>query len=438
VKETSSHLTPFLVSTQGSGRATAYSEQPKIISANGKTHVAWLDAGSEGFRVRVRTLDQATGEWSSTITVGEAQDNHGGPGLTIDSQGHLHIIFYPHHEQFRHRRSTRPHDISEWEPEIRFGEALSFPTVVCTPDDKLILTARRGAERQEPDSDLHVAPFTQELWEKPVAGDWRYMSTLIVSRVVDYAQFATALAWGPDHRTLHLNCRIYERLSSKENTALTTIGYLVSPDAGKTWTKSDGTPVTLPVTGDNIEAIAKGDPDNGINLCSGPLSVDPFGTPYLIYNSDHGETSPLILASLDSHAGWNRRDLTPYLPKAWRNHRCILGMGGGITFSDSGQSSIIAALVKLPNEESSYVLAKEWGHGNTEIVRLWSEDGMQSFQSEIITPNATRAHWLPNIERSTAHHQVPDIPGIIFTKGEAGGGLHDLALGNEVWWHPKN
>ncbi len=433
MKETPSHPTPFLVSSEGSGRATAYSEQPKIITANGKTYIAWLDAGSEGFRVRVRTLDQTTGKWSATVTVGEAQDNHGGPGLTIDSQGHLHIIFYPHHEQFRHRRSTRPHDVSAWEPEIRFGQALSFPTVVCTPDDTLILTARRG----DPDNDPQVNPFTQELWEKPADGEWRYLNTLIASRVVEYAQFATALAWGPDHRTLHLNCRIYERLSSKENTALTTVGYLVSPDAGKTWTKSDGTPVTLPVTGDNIDVIAKGELDNGINLSSGPLAVDPSGKPWIVYTSDRGETSSLILASPNGHAKWNQRDLTPYLPKDWRNHRCILGMGGGITFSRSGHASIITALVKLSDGESSNNLAKEWGHSNTEIVRLWSEDGMETFQSEIITPDSTRAHWLPNIERTTGHNQVPDIPGIIFTKGEAGSGLHDLALGNEVWWHPQ-
>ena len=85
---------PFLLSSEGSGRATAYLESPKIISFEGKTHVAWLDSPTEGFRIRIRTLDQKTGVWSKTYTVGVAQDNHGGPALTIDGEGYLHIVYY--------------------------------------------------------------------------------------------------------------------------------------------------------------------------------------------------------------------------------------------------------------------------------------------------------------------------------------------------------
>src|SRR3954471_14400715 len=88
----------FLLSSSGSGRATGYAEASKIVTLGDRTHVAWLDATREGFRVRIRTLDQKTGTWSATATVGEAQDNHGGPGLTADSKGFLHLIYGPHHE----------------------------------------------------------------------------------------------------------------------------------------------------------------------------------------------------------------------------------------------------------------------------------------------------------------------------------------------------
>ena len=75
-----------LLSKQGCGRASGYAEANKIISAKGKTHVAWIDSPSEGFRVRIVTLNHATGMWSPTYTVGQAKDNHGGPALTIDSE----------------------------------------------------------------------------------------------------------------------------------------------------------------------------------------------------------------------------------------------------------------------------------------------------------------------------------------------------------------
>ena len=92
--------TPFLLSSSGSGRATAYIESNKIISHQGKTHVTWLDTPNEGFRIKARTLDQASGAWSEEVTVGEAIDNHGGPALTIDREGYLHIVYFSHHHPF--------------------------------------------------------------------------------------------------------------------------------------------------------------------------------------------------------------------------------------------------------------------------------------------------------------------------------------------------
>ena len=74
-----------LLSSQGCGRATAYHKTNKIVTLGGKTHVAWLDSISLGFRVRVRTLDHAGGEWSPTFTVGEEQVPRGKNLLLIDA-----------------------------------------------------------------------------------------------------------------------------------------------------------------------------------------------------------------------------------------------------------------------------------------------------------------------------------------------------------------
>ena len=93
--------------------------------------------------MRVRTLDRRTGDWSPTATVGEAYDNHGGPALTIDSSGFLHIVYYPHHHAMRYRKSKRPNDASEWGEEVLIGEGLTYPTFVCGQDDTLYLSGRR-------------------------------------------------------------------------------------------------------------------------------------------------------------------------------------------------------------------------------------------------------------------------------------------------------
>ena len=105
--------TPFILSETGSGRATAYIESSKVITCQGKTHVAWLDTPPEGFRIKTRSRDNETGAWSDTVTVGEAVDNHGGPAMTIDAEGYLHIVYFSHHHPFRYHRSVRPNEASE-------------------------------------------------------------------------------------------------------------------------------------------------------------------------------------------------------------------------------------------------------------------------------------------------------------------------------------
>ncbi|MBK8857217.1 MAG: BNR-4 repeat-containing protein [Opitutaceae bacterium] len=223
----------FLLSEEGCGRATAYHESSKIITSQGRTHVTWLDTPAEGFRVKVRTLEHATGQWSPGYTIGDAADNHGGPALTIDGQGYLHVIYYSHHHPFRYRRSVRPNDASEWGPVEEFGLHLTLPAVVCAADGTLILTARRSYDDK---------PWELELWNKPPGGKWTRRGPVLSSRHPGYVQFAASMAWAPDHQRLFLSYRIYEMpgYDNKNTDAITQVGCITSPDAGQTWTKLNG------------------------------------------------------------------------------------------------------------------------------------------------------------------------------------------------------
>ena len=134
-----------LLSAHGCGRATAYPQENKIVTLDDRVHVAWLDSVADGFRVRIRTLDRASGTWSATHTIGEAYDNHGGPALVCDSQGYLHVAYYPHHHAIRYRRSLRPNDASAWTDEELIGDGYSYPKLAVGRDDELLLSCRRTA-----------------------------------------------------------------------------------------------------------------------------------------------------------------------------------------------------------------------------------------------------------------------------------------------------
>jgi hypothetical protein len=408
----------FLLSEQGCGRATGYAEANKIVTVGDRTHVAWLDSPAEGFRVCVRTLNRKTGEWSPTYTVGEAHDNHGGPALTVDREGYLHIVYFPHHHPFRHRRSKRPNDASEWGEVVQFGEKLTYPTLVCGPDNTLYFTARRSFKEK---------PWEVELWTKKPGKDWMRSGAILRSRHKGYAHFQESLAWGPDHRTLHLCCRFHENSDKNAYGRLQTVAYMKSDDFGKTWRRSDGTEIQTPASADDIEFLTKGGVDREVGLRAGCMAVDPkTGLPHLVYSVTENGKGRVILATSDGKGDWTRVDLSLQLPSKLRDKDLI--MAGGLSFNAAGELHGAAQIQKAKEGEST------WGNPSNESVRFVRDARSGSFKFSFASePDPERSQWLPNIERATGFNKVPDRPGIIYTSGSPGGKNTEL-LSNRVYW----
>ena len=169
-----------LLSAHGCGRSTAYPQENKIVTLDDAVHVAWLDSAAEGFRVRVRTLDRGSGTWSATHTIGGAYDNHGGPALVNDSQGYLHVAYYPHHHAIRYRRSVRPNDASEWTDEELIGDGYSYPKLAVGRDDELVLSCRRSFLREGRLG--HERPWELHLLRRSPGGSWSEPLVLARSR----------------------------------------------------------------------------------------------------------------------------------------------------------------------------------------------------------------------------------------------------------------
>ena len=409
----------FLLSDMGSGRATAYLESPKIMTFEGRTHLTWLDTPEEGFRVRIRTLDRAEGRLSATWTIGEAENNHGGPALTVDKHGYLHVLYYSHHHPLRYRHSVRPNDTSEWTEYETFGINLTYPALVCARDGTLILTARRSHDNR---------PWELELWTKPPGEPWERQVAILQSRFTGYAQFAASLAWGPDHQTLYLSTRIYELPEGDGTPPLTTVGALKSLDNGRTWTQIDGAAVKLPADADSIDVVASGRGREGRILNAGSLAVSGEGVLFLPYSVRIQDSSQAYLATPAGDGLWRHLHLNPFLPGPFRDWD--LFMHGGIAFGQSGQPMIVATVMQVGAEEI------DWGHPSTEIVRFMSTDGGSSFTGDILDkPDTHSPRWMPNIERPTGFNEMPMYPGFLYTDGVRGDSLKDQ-LSNRVWFVP--
>ncbi len=408
---------PFLLSSNGCGRATGYAETNKIVTVGGKTHVVWLDSVKEGFRVRVRTLDRATGTWSSTYTVGEAYDNHGGPALTVDSKGHLHIVYYPHHHPFRYRRSSHPNDASAWDSETKFGTRCTYPTLVVGPDDTLYLTCR--------ESDKGNHPWVVNLYTKKPNGGWQGPTTILRADVGGYAHFQEALAWGPDHRTLHLSTRMYGGKPGRAHT----LGYMRSLDSGKCWERTDGKRIELPATSSTISVIAQDRPDGKRAHRCGSIAVDAAGRPHVLFSETSLPKPEAWIATPGKSGQWRRHPLLRYISKdlpGWCG-----AMPGGITFG--ADDRIFVALTATELKVLDGEKCGGWGSPRNEVVWLESSDGGRSFSAKMVSkPNPSCAHWLPNVERPTGHNRV-DVPGVIYTAGTRGENNKQI-VSNGVWW----
>lgn len=402
----------FLLSSHGCGRATGYEEANKIVTFDGKTHAAWLDSVDGAFHVRIRTLDRASGTWSPTYTVGAGFDNHGGPALTIDGAGYLHIAYYPHHHPMRYRRSTRPNDASAWDPEETFGERLTYPTLLCGPDDTLYCTARQRTE----------GFWRADLYRKAKGGAWEGPRPLLMSEQGGYAHFMGALCWGRQD-TLHLTTRIFGGKTRFGHT----VGYMRSDDYGATWRNALDSRIRMPATAGSIDVIDAEPAGPGSGLRGGSVAVDGEGTPYVLY-SNYSSTPPASwLAWPDEDGLWRRRDLGAYIPEAYRGWGLITP--GGISMADDGTVYIAASLV----DSRSGAPDTLWGRTATEVLLLTSRDGGESFAGRVVSGGSEKTpRWLPSIERATGHNRVA-TPGLMYTAGGPGDKNTDI-VANDVYW----
>ena len=81
-----------------------------------------------------------------------------------------------------------------------------------------------------------------------------------------------------------MTLRFHEKSDAEGYGRIQTVGYLFSPDAGRSWQRSDGTPARLPVTAESVDVIASSGVDYGSALQTGALAVATGGTPWLIHS----------------------------------------------------------------------------------------------------------------------------------------------------------
>jgi len=384
-----------ILSSNGSTRATAYMMSNKIITANNKIFVAWLDRVAD---IQIKAYDIENDKWSETILIGKGVDNHSGPAITMDSEGYLHVVFGPHHGPFQYTRSSQPYEIDQWEPVELFGDSATYPSLVIDRDDRLHCTYRGGGPE----------PRRLIYQQKPKHGDWTDPLELVHPGVDSgYTQFGNSLMIAPDG-TIHLGFHIYDRV---EPAAGKSIGNLRSKDGGKTWQNANREIIDLPATPQSPCFIEQG---QELDMRCGNLAIDPGGNPWL--TAFHNETRPRIV-KLWHHDGkeWQRIALLTWVQKHFPDWELLYS---SITFDKDG---LLYSVSVIQNAfADSY-----WGDPSLEIVLLTSADKGRNFElTPISTVDPNLPNWLPNIERPFSPKPI-GVPSFLYTHGGPGMGLTD-------------
>jgi len=409
------------ISNTGSGRATAYHSMNKIVRLGNKTHIAWQDT-TDDFYTRIKTYYHDTDTWSPTYTLGNGYDNHGVPALLADNNGYLHIFYYPHHKEFRYRRSLFPNDASQWTDETFIGDdtidRLTYPTAVCTKDNKIILVCRHR--------DVNEL-WTLAMYEKEFDQPWQGPRILARGNAPQgYTSWSQSIAVGLDGESIHISYNHYETEfpDPAYSNVCYAVAYIYSPDQGATWKKANGTPITLPATSYTADIVAGSSwPTSTTSLNNCCVIISPENKPWILYANDERCPYNPRIVRLDANNQWQTQSLLPVIQNKWPDASALRG---NMTFDADGNLYIALTALTSPTHAS-------WGHDSSEVILLVSKDMGQTFRIYRISPWDSKVpNWHPSIEMPTNSNKI-GIPSLLFTHGERGTENSQLMTNDVVW-----
>lgn len=396
---------PFLLSSQGSIRGTAYGFSNKSVTLNGKTHVVWLDRPAT---VCGRTYDHAAGTWSPTYTLFEGSDNHTSPALVADSYAdpHLRLMLGPHGAgwnggRFKWAISENPGRIDAWKWEYDVGYHATYPALLHTPQGVDVVAYRGG---EWPPSTMFQRQRSLRHWTKAREIFWQD----IEPQYTHYGAYIDCDAQG----TLYLACHFYnvanDLFGPEEKHRSYGVAILKSANLGDTWTDMADEPVAVPALYHDRIGI----PPLGEDFRLGGLAIDSRGTVWVVAGDVCARTRSIYLSRWTA-GGWVTQDIGGFLPR----ERMAVDTFLTIDSKDRPHLAVTALLADTLKDKTSDTV---WGHASCEVFHMVSPDNGKTFACQQVSPtDANRANWLPNISKGSPSHPV-DKPVLLYTRGDPG------------------
>ena len=323
-----SDLLPTTVSTftgvwYQSGTQNAYPGQSHVYSGPMATYSAWhrpmaihnaerattyFVFGNAENSPCISAYDHRTGRFAAPVILDTNPDldAHRNPTLLIDADGFIYVFYGAHGHPTRVARSAEPWKIDAWRRDATIEDLRTSNPQPFQPTPAETVVSYRNSPPDSVDGTWCVRRSTDG------AASWQPTETIIhFDGCSIYAMSIGAsgpyprkvhIAWSrlgggvpEDAATLHLWARRYN------------VYYACSADGGKTWTRSDGTPYTLPID----EASAEKLYDSGRHgVWLKDIQVGPDGRPLVLFIDSETQTfDAKWKLARPGEAGWRISDV---------------------------------------------------------------------------------------------------------------------------------
>ncbi|MBT5874966.1 MAG: hypothetical protein HOH43_16225 [Candidatus Latescibacteria bacterium] len=416
----------YIISEQGSERAT--SDNGKIITFQGRTHVTWQDVTREGYFNRVNTFDHATSEWKDPVTLNVGVDNHARSVLAVDPDGILHAILGGHATEVQWCHTLSPNETSSWTDPVPVGVG-TYPALFGGPDGTLYLAMRgQGPERHDRGLDLYHRPPGGS-WSSPLR-----LVTLAEEYGQAYAGFNTQMDVSPGG-ALHATVDFYEGEDEAGRGLHQASCYVHSPDGGITWKRANGTGVTLPARPEDLDILARTTRSRHellppAEIYGVGMVVDSMEHPFAFY-MDHGVgPGHCVMVTPGKDGQLIGTPISHYWEHAYPDMRATECR---TTIREDDSICLLVTLTPFDDEwhdgkPTRFMSMRE--RRDIRMVWLLSEDRGASFHVQpFLEPG--RSYNVPSLERTRGANVVPAdrLPAVVYFDGSraypGGGDYYD-------------
>jgi hypothetical protein len=400
-------MTPVLISSNGSDRATGYNMSSKLIRTSDTLFAGWLDAPSasgDTAKVQFAAFDPQTGDHRSTQILGEGIDNHCGPALAMDPDGRMHALIGAHHGPLLYRWSDGPAEAGSWSAPEPLGPDDTYPSLAIDTEGTLHLAHREKADRWQL---WYRRKRRNQEWESPVS--------IAISPTPGYNHYMMSLTVGPTG-TLHLVFQFHFAESGRaEDCKCRAAVYLRSYDSGDTWLDDGDEIAHLPVTMESMTPI-RYVPDGG----------DDQHAVRVANNVVDGQDRAWFFASIQDaeHGIVFRRD-----PGGWKEFD-LSRMTGGLNVEGGRASSITRSAdgrIHLALATNPQGLRTKWYDPSLSLFHTsFNEEGEDHRIKAVTVPDSEAANWLPALEHwdwNRTNICCQDGHWMMYTRGLNAGGI---------------